>query len=380
MRKAIPLFALFILLFSSFIGEPNVTYGSTAKLKQLEKDRKQVESKLSEKEKAIINTLDEIEKLHNEINKIEKELAKHDDHIATTEKEILKYEEEFEQLVTEINELNTLIESRTDILSKQLAAYQENGGDISYLEVIFNAKSFLDFISRVTSVSTITGAERQIIEQQIKDKEEIEQIQQTIVDKIDEQEQLINELEEEKTYINEKQAMLKKSEKELKQKEKQLKQDKNKLTQENSELKQLENSYRNRIKAKQSNKQTTNVEKSSNSEKQSSKKQPNDNVNIEANVGKTFTVQATAYTPYCKGCSGITSTGINVNNDRHQRIIAVDPSVIPLGSRVWVEGYGEAIAADRGSAIKGNRIDVLYKSQNAALQWGRRTVTVKILN
>src|SRR5699024_1076305 len=97
-------------------------------------------------------------------------------------------------------------------------------------------------------------------------------------------------------------------------------------------------------------------------------------------VGKTFRVQATAYTPNCNGCSGFTSTGLNVKGKQHQRVIAVDPSVIPLGSRVWVEGYGEAIAADTGGAIKGNRIDVLYKSQSAALQWGRRTVTVKILN
>ena len=41
------------------------------------------------------------------------------------------------------------------------------------------------------------------------------------------------------------------------------------------------------------------------------------------------------------------------------KLIAVDPSVIPLGSRVWVEGYGEAIAADTGGAIKGHKIDVL---------------------
>jgi len=64
-----------------------------------------------------------------------------------------------------------------------------------------------------------------------------------------------------------------------------------------------------------------------------------------------------------------------------QKVIAVDPNVIPLGSRVWVEGYGEAIAADTGGAIKGNIIDVLVASEAyAADNWGRRTVKVKILD
>ena len=58
------------------------------------------------------------------------------------------------------------------------------------------------------------------------------------------------------------------------------------------------------------------------------------------------------------------------------KLIAVDPSVIPLGSRVWVEGYGEAIAADTGGAIKGHKIDVLMSSDAAARQWGRKTVKI----
>ncbi|KMP52429.1 3D domain-containing protein, partial [Bacillus cereus] len=53
--------------------------------------------------------------------------------------------------------------------------------------------------------------------------------------------------------------------------------------------------------------------------------------------------------------------------------------VIPLGSKVWVEGYGEAIAGDTGGAIKGNRIDILLGSDSAAQKWGRKTVKVKIL-
>lgn len=100
-----------------------------------------------------------------------------------------------------------------------------------------------------------------------------------------------------------------------------------------------------------------------------------------ASSGKTFTMEATAYGPDCAGCSGISATGMNLKGSPTPKVISVDPSVIPLGSRVWVEGYGEAIAADTGGAIKGNRIDVLVQSEAyAASNWGRRTVTVKVLD
>ena len=95
--------------------------------------------------------------------------------------------------------------------------------------------------------------------------------------------------------------------------------------------------------------------------------------------GQTQTMQATAYTAECTGCSGITATGINLSANPNKKVVAVDPSVIPLGSRVWVSGYGEAIAGDTGGAIKGNRIDLHYPNKQAANSFGRKTVTVKVI-
>ncbi|RTQ93480.1 LysM peptidoglycan-binding domain-containing protein [Lysinibacillus telephonicus] len=91
-------------------------------------------------------------------------------------------------------------------------------------------------------------------------------------------------------------------------------------------------------------------------------------------------VTATAYTAYCEGCSGTTAIGIDLRSNPNQKVIAVDPNVIPLGSKVWVEGYGEAIAGDTGGAIKGNKIDVFIPSHDQAMQWGVKKVKVKILN
>ncbi|WP_249336626.1 LysM peptidoglycan-binding and 3D domain-containing protein [Sporosarcina sp. Marseille-Q4063] len=95
---------------------------------------------------------------------------------------------------------------------------------------------------------------------------------------------------------------------------------------------------------------------------------------------KEFTVTATAYTAYCNGCSGITKTGINLKQNPDLKVIAVDPSVIPLGTKVHVEGYGYAIAGDIGGAIKGNKIDVFIPTQSEALNWGRKDVKIKILD
>ncbi|WP_144499423.1 cell wall-binding protein EntB [Bacillus sp. FDAARGOS_235] len=99
---------------------------------------------------------------------------------------------------------------------------------------------------------------------------------------------------------------------------------------------------------------------------------------------RELTVVATAYTadPSENGTYGgrvLTAMGHDLTDNPNMRIIAVDPKVIPLGSKVWVEGYGEAIAGDTGSAIKGNRIDVLMGSKSKAMNWGRQTVKVKIL-
>lgn len=105
---------------------------------------------------------------------------------------------------------------------------------------------------------------------------------------------------------------------------------------------------------------------------------------LKAKQWKTFT--ATAYTADCRGCIGITATGLDVRNRTHVdglRVIATDPSVIPLGTTVELRfGDGsteKAIAADTGGAIDGNIIDYLVSDYNTAFQFGRRTVDVRII-
>ncbi len=92
-------------------------------------------------------------------------------------------------------------------------------------------------------------------------------------------------------------------------------------------------------------------------------------------AGAAMSMVATAYTASCYGCSGMTATG----RPAGRGVVAVDPRVIPLGTRMFIPGYGSAIAGDTGGAIRGNRIDLGFNSNAAASQFGRRSVTVYLI-
>ena len=86
-------------------------------------------------------------------------------------------------------------------------------------------------------------------------------------------------------------------------------------------------------------------------------------------AGRTITVVATGYS-----MSGSTATGVPTG----WGTVAVDPSVIPLGSRLTIPGYGEGVAADTGSAVRGAVVDLWFPTPQQALDWGRRVVTVTL--
>jgi cystine transport system substrate-binding protein len=88
-----------------------------------------------------------------------------------------------------------------------------------------------------------------------------------------------------------------------------------------------------------------------------------------AGPGRTITVEATGYS-----LQGTTATGVPVG----WGVVAVDPGVIPLGTRMTIPGYGEGVAADTGGAVRGRVIDLWFPTTAQALAWGRRTVTITL--
>jgi len=93
--------------------------------------------------------------------------------------------------------------------------------------------------------------------------------------------------------------------------------------------------------------------------------------NVSGRASRSIVMEASAYLAGDGDGAGITAV---------RGVVAVDPDVIPLGTRLFIPGYGEAVAADTGGAIVGNRIDLVMDSYGEAMDFGRRDVTVYVLD
>lgn len=139
---------------------------------------------------------------------------------------------------------------------------------------------------------------------------------------------------------------------------------------------------------KQNKELKTAIEKA-NAKQASANKVSTSNTKATSNVSgnekavKTLTVNASAYTSKCNGCTGITASGHNVKNTIYyngMRIIATDNSVIPMYSIVRIEGFNEKfIVLDRGGAIKGNKIDILFSNKSDAYKFGRKNLKLEVI-
>ncbi|MCY9063254.1 3D domain-containing protein [Bacillus inaquosorum] len=140
-----------------------------------------------------------------------------------------------------------------------------------------------------------------------------------------------------------------------------------------------------RIKALEDEVAALRAEVKAKSKARSKPKMNNESVNETPSAWQTF--EASAYTADCpEGCSGVTATGVDVTRTIYhagKRIIAVDPSVIALGSTVEVKQADgttfEAVAQDTGGYIKGAKIDVLVADEADAMQFGRQSVQVRVI-
>lgn len=98
--------------------------------------------------------------------------------------------------------------------------------------------------------------------------------------------------------------------------------------------------------------------------------------NGPSRYSRSLIMNASAYSSQDPGNSSYTARG----NLVRKGLVAVDPSVIPLGTRLYIQGYGFAVADDTGGAIKGNKLDLAFDTHNEALQFGVRKVNVYILD
>lgn len=358
--KRIVFFIMTCLLFFS---------GSVVIYAQTDKDSlERIEKELEEKEKEKNSANNELEAIEQEINSINELISENNKTMAATEERIENINKKIEEKKEEIIILEDKILARKDIMKQRLVALQHDSKLSIFIEILIEAESLGDLIDRASAVNTLFDADKDLLKAQEEDMKQLE-IEKKEIDKQQ------KELLEEQNKLREQQAELAKN---LQKKEESLNEVQKKLEKIDSELsgaQQEKAAIQAQIKAAQD---LAAKEREAASQKAGQSDSNSQNTPGEAVKGQELYVVATAYSPEESGTH--TALGYNIQENPNMKLIAVDPTVIPLGSTVWVEGYGTAIAGDTGGAIKGHKIDVLMPTRAEALQWGRRPVKIIILD
>lgn len=377
MKKLIITLVTIVFIFTSTLTVTNAAPDTNSSKVQLV----EVSDKLK-------NLNAEVEKTNSEINELEKI-------IETNNASIEEQKNQIESAQIKIESLNKEIEENEKLLSSRLREmYKHNGfSSISYISFIFESDSLSDLIDRVTACNVIIKEDNKLISNLNKQVSQENETKDLITSKKQALESFNNENKEKLEEVNSKKVAQLEAKKQLEEEKANLLETikSNELALINNDINTINtsanyNSINKAIKnikdilpqlTIQSVINTANDAISNGESKLSTLSNNSKDDNISDNVIATYTMEATAYT---SSSNALTATGLKpVYNPSGISTIAVDPSVIPLGSKVYVEGYGYAIASDTGGAIKGMIIDVYLNSEEACTNWGRRNVTVKVL-
>ncbi|MDP4090582.1 MAG: 3D domain-containing protein [Bacillota bacterium] len=382
-RRLLPLFILLVYIsafstssavFAAFSPDDNISQNKV---------------KLQQMSDKIIGVNAQISSLNAQIEKLNGTIKKNNNDINEGEKLIKTAEDKMNVLQNELSENQNLADSR-------VRAIYKNGGSISYLSLILTSRDFSDFISRVDATEKIAAYDKNIMED-LQSKKEVlnnsimdlnsknQQLKQLkdsnmaalkqIKDKKKDLEGLVGEFNKEKAAAA---AAIEENEKILIGHSVVVIDSKNPTI---ADMRDAVATLKSLLPALS----TASVQKSAkmyidDGERKlaaliaSSSDSSNSNTS-DVTYKATYSMVATAYAG-----DNFTSLGIKpVRDPAGLSTIAVDPSVIPLGTKVYIPGYGNAICADTGGAIKGNIIDVFLNSEEECDIWGRKTVTLYIV-
>ncbi len=327
--------------------------------------------------------------------------------------QIADNQEKLATITSDIEKTQATIEKRKAVVAERLKSIQINQASDSKLEMLLNAKSIQDFINGVYAITVMQQSEKATIEslneatQKLEDlKADAQTTQKTLeanqADLTTQAQTLDTKVAALQTELADKQDQLAQIASSKLVEESRLKAEaeraaKEKAEQEAQAKAQAEAAQKEQeaeaAAKKAADEKTTQATSESTKETQTTTETtqaetpktetttPAETPKAEtpATNGKVVYVQATAYSRAEAGSSNFTFNGIDLR--QNPQVIAVDPSVIPIGSIVNVEGYGTAIAADTGGAIKGNIIDVHFPTVEQCTAWGRKfNVKVTILN
>ena len=339
--------------------------GHAASLDEISKEQQAKQSSMAAVDSQISETLVSLNEKNKEIEDLNTQIADKKASLSTT--------------ATQIKEKQASVDERIEQAKKRLQTLQTSEVNKNMVLVMMESESVTDFFNRAIMVGTLQSADNDKLELAVKEKEELAKLE--------------SKLKTDAVALEEKTVAVDKQSKELNTKMVSLQKtmDDNKAALD--ELDKQKQSEQKRVDDEASAKQAAEAAAKQAAETKAVAVPAADTTPVAtpatpnaltpstgggASSGKTVIVESTAYSVAESASSFYTALGIDLR--QNPMVIAVDPRVIPLGSRVEVSGYGTAIAGDTGGAIKGNKIDVHFSSVAQCLQWGRRTVTVKILN
>lgn len=200
-KRLVKSFVACAIISSVFVyGNVENTAEASAELRQKLSD---LEEKRSNNEAESEETKQEMEELEDEIREVEKELRNVDEKMTATnekisekEAEVADTEDRIDELRERINKLEERIEERDELLKDRVRAMYQNGGSVDYLEVLMGAKSFGDFLDRVSALHTIAEQDRDILDSHIKDQEELEEAKEEVEEQLASLEESLDELED----------------------------------------------------------------------------------------------------------------------------------------------------------------------------------------
>ncbi|WP_158736764.1 murein hydrolase activator EnvC [Alteribacillus sp. YIM 98480] len=166
------------------------------KLSDLEEKRNSNEAESEETKKEMEELEDDIKEVEKELRELDEEMTETNEKISEKEEEIEETENRIDDLRERIKELEERIAERDELLKDRVRAMYQNGGSVDYLEVLMGAKSFGDFIDRVSALNTIAEQDREILEAHIKDQEELEDAKEEVEKELASLEDSLEELED----------------------------------------------------------------------------------------------------------------------------------------------------------------------------------------
>lgn len=331
-----------------------------------------VREEKSQKESDLNVEADKINQLLSNIDEVIASISNLEDNIKETESEITRTERAIEAQ-------KEVVRERTYHVREQLKTMQTSEIGRNAIYTILQSKDLGDMVNRAMSMYMLTDASAQVLAEAQEDAKRLETLHEELVASRGELADQKTKTAEQKKVLDQHivriQESLNKQRKELNS----ISEREEKLVAEVEEKKRQEDAEAEKRAAEQV------VTTASSSVSSAPAQTPAASAPAPAQAPAAsqpasgwMSFQSTGYSTQQAGLSSYTATGINLL--QNPRVIAVDPSIIPLGSIVEVEGMGTYIAGDTGGAIHGYIIDIHFPSVGEAMGWGRRQVNIRILN